>query len=52
MTEYQSKIRMDVYVGVGDWGRWGGGMYPPKVQEKYSSGNYYVKFGHFPAKIV
>jgi len=25
---------------------------PPKIREKYFSGNYYVKFGHFRAKIV
>jgi len=28
--------------------RWGqGGNVPPKIREKYFSGNYYVKFGHF-----
>jgi len=24
----------------------------PQIREKYFSGNYYVKFGHFLAKIV
>jgi len=23
---------------------------PPKVREKYFSGNYYIKFGHFSGK--
>jgi len=23
---------------------------PPKIREKYISGNYYVKFGHFSGK--
>jgi len=26
------------------------GHMPPKIREKYFSGNYYVKFGHFSGK--
>jgi len=36
-------------IGVGD-GRQGGHVPPPKIPEKYFSGNYYVKFGHFGGK--
>ena len=32
-------------MGVGNEGA--GGNVPPKIREKYFSGNYYVKFGHF-----
>ena len=28
----------------------GEGHVPPKIREKYFSGNYYVKFGHFSSK--
>ena len=35
-------------IGVGD-GRQRGTC-PPKIREKYFSGNYYVKFGHFSGK--
>jgi len=37
-------------IGVGDGGR--EGTCPPKIREKYFSGNYYVKFGHFSGKNV
>jgi len=39
-------------IGIGDGGR--GHVPPPKkkIPEKYFSGNYYVKFGHFRAKIM
>jgi len=30
--------------------RGAGGTCPPKIREKYFSGNYYVKFGHFSGK--
>ena len=41
-------------------GRWGhrsrrrgtGRARVPKIREKYFSGNYYVKFGHFSGKIM
>jgi len=32
-------------IGVGYGGQ--GGTFPPKIWEKYFSGNYYVKFVHF-----
>jgi len=37
-------------IGVGDGGK--GGTCPPKTRGKYFSGNYYVTFGHFRAKIM
>jgi len=37
-------------IGVGDGGR--GARAPLKFGKKYFSGNYYVKFGHFLAKIM
>jgi len=33
-------------IGVGE----GGVHVPPKIREKYFSGNYYIKFGHFSGK--
>jgi len=36
-------------IGVGDGGR-GARAPPPKIREKYLSGNYHVKFGHFSGK--
>jgi len=35
------------HIGVGD----GRGHVPPKIREKYFSGNYYVKFRHKTCKI-
>jgi len=37
-------------IGVRDGGQ--GAHVPPKIRGKYFSGNYYVKFGHFRAKIM
>jgi len=46
----------NIFIGVGDGGRGGGTCPPPKkknkIREKYFSGNYHVKFGHFPAHIT
>jgi len=42
---------MNAYeTGVGN--REAGGTCPPKIREKFFSGNFYVKFGHFLAKIM
>jgi len=39
---------MQAIIGVGDGGQ--RGHVPPKIREKYFSGNYYVKFRHFSGK--
>jgi len=44
-------VNIGVAVGVGD-GRRGEHVPQPKNREKYFSDNYYVKFGHFRAKIM
>ena len=38
-------------IGVGDGGQ-GDTFSPPKLREKYFSGNYYVKFVHLSGKIM
>jgi len=40
-------VRVSPFIGVGDGGRGRVCTCPPKIREKYFSGTYYVKFGHF-----
>jgi len=44
------RFPMCICVGDGEAGR--ARAPPPKIRGKYFSGNYYVKFGHFLAKIM
>jgi len=46
---YNEHAGLILPIGVGDGGQ-EGHVPPPKIREKYFSGNYHIKFGHFRSK--